>query len=238
MLDTTANAEVQTLLDTFAVEPGVFADMTAELPGEEALDGMKVDKALADHEWLAGDRYSIADAAFITRVQGLARAGDRAMPGDGPGLGVDQTGRRASGFDAPSAVDPGEGLQFGVLGDQRFRAEHETVTINFFIRNVTRHAHDLFLPFEQTQAQTLLSVFNIPLDRFLFTIDFFNAQVPKGRNDRRQKQQHRRDRGQRGKTILTVRCLTFPPPLPQHDGFELQGTGGGTACHHPLSVEE
>jgi hypothetical protein len=67
---------------------------------------------------------------------------------------------------------------------------------------LARHAHQLLLVLDQAQADLLLRDLGVALDRFGLALDFLIAQVPEGRNDGRQEQQHRGQRRQRGKAVL------------------------------------
>ena len=63
----------------------------------------------------------------------------------------------------------------------------------------------MLLALQQSQPQPLLRVFDIALDGFLFTVDFFQPQIAKGGNDGGQKQQHGSQRRQHRKAILSLR---------------------------------
>jgi hypothetical protein len=50
-------------------------------------------------------------------------------------------------------VDPGDGLQLGVLHHQRLGARHEFLGIHLLVGDVARQAHELLLALQQAQAQ-------------------------------------------------------------------------------------
>jgi len=54
--------------------------------------------------------------------------------------------------------------------------------------------------------------------RFLLALELLVAQVPEGGDDRRQEQQHRGERAERGVAILARRRLTPPPASEQSLG--------------------
>jgi hypothetical protein len=91
--------------------------------------------------------------------------------------------------------------------------------IHLLVGDVARQAHQLLLAFQQAQAHPLLGVFHVALDRFLFAFDLLQPQVPEGRHDGGQKQQHRRQRRQHGKAVLAVAigCATTAPPRPRRN---------------------
>ena len=66
-----------------------------------------------------------------------------------------------AGADAAALADPGDRLHFGVLADQAFGAAHKLCAFQLLIGQVTRNAHELFLPLQQPQAHTLLRVFHV-----------------------------------------------------------------------------
>jgi hypothetical protein len=61
-----------------------------------------------------------------------------------------------------------------------------------------RHADQQLLVLDQAQVDLLLRDLGVTLDGFGFALDFLVAQVPEGRNDGRQEQQHGEQRCQRG----------------------------------------
>ena len=67
---------------------------------------------------------------------------------------------------------------------------------------VARDANQRLLVLDQAQAQLLLGDFGIAFDGFGLTLDFFVAQIPEGRNDGRQEEQHRQQGPERGEAIL------------------------------------
>jgi hypothetical protein len=76
------------------------------------------------------------------------------------------------------------------------------------------HADQGFLVLDQAQPDLLLRDLGIALDGFGLPLDFLIAQVPEGRNDGSQKEQHREQRRQRGEAVLT-RGRLAPPPAPE-----------------------
>ena len=129
-------------------------------------------------------------------------------------LGGMHAGPGVSCLEAAPVVEPADRLQFGELADQRLGAAGELCCVDFMIGRVARHAHQLLLTLQQAQPKTLLGVLDIVLDRLLLTADFFGAQIPKGRHDGRQEQQHGGQRGQHRERVLQGRRLTSPPAAP------------------------
>ena len=149
-----------------------------------------------------------------------------------------QAGSGVGGFDAFAVIDPAQTLQVRVLVDQRFCAKMKLVGIYFMVGDVPRDPHELFLALKQPQSQPLLGVFDVPLNRLVFAVDFFQPEVGKRRNDRCKKKQYCRQWGQNGKTILPVRVETPPPtPDPLRRGY-FQCTVRGRVNRHKLSVGE
>ena len=64
-------------------------------------------------------------------------------------------------------------MQLGVLVDERFSLASEVIGIQLVVGQLAGHAHQLFLALQQAQAQLLLGVFDIAVDRFLFALQLF-----------------------------------------------------------------
>jgi len=103
----------------------------------------------------------------------------------------------------------------------------------------------------QAQPDLLLGDLGVALHRSLLTLQFLIAQVPEGRDDRREEEQHRHQRAQRGVAVLAGRRLAAPPAPEQAlrpafrgfrggrdvvDGLHLRIIGGRAfrAGHRPL----
>ncbi|MNN69164.1 hypothetical protein D3C81_1849290 [compost metagenome] len=123
-------------------------------------------------------------------------------------------GRGLAGADALLVVDPADGLEFGVLGDQRFAAARKVASAQILVGQIARDAHQLFLALQQAQAHALLGVFHVAAQGFLLALDLFSAQIPEGRHDGRQKHQYGGQRGQGGKTVLSRGRQAAPPAAP------------------------
>jgi hypothetical protein len=126
------------------------------------------------------------------------------------------------GADLTTIVDPGDGLELGVLADQGFRALVELRALHVLVGQVARDAHELFLALQQAQAHTLLGVFQIAAQRLLLALAFFHAQVPERRHDGRHEQKNGRQGGQGGKAVLPNRRQAAPPGAPALN----EGRGG------------
>ena len=138
-------------------------------------------------------------------------------------------GRRMAGAYALVLVYPADRLQLGVLGDQRFAAARKVAPTQLLVGDVARHAHQLLLAFEQAQAHALLGVFDIAAQCFLFALHFLHAQIPERDHDGRKKHQHRGQRRERGKTILSRGRQTAPPAAPPARGGN-DGVGQDVRC--------
>ena len=79
---------------------------------------------------------------------------------------------------------------------------HEFLGVHFLVGDVARQAHQLFLAFQQAQAQALLGVFHVALDGLLLAVDLLQAQVAEGGHDGGQEQQHGHQRRQHGEAVL------------------------------------
>jgi len=86
----------------------------------------------------------------------------------------------------------------------------------------SRDAHDLLLVLDQPQAHLLLGDLCVALDGLGLAFGLLVAQVPEGRNDRRQEQQHRGQRPQRHEAVLARRRLA-PPPASQQAALAAHG---------------
>ena len=161
------------------------------------------------------------------RVVALGVAGPQHLA-DGMLLRRVHAGRSISGLEAPSVVDPADGLQLRELADQRFRATDEFRSVDFVIRGIAGDAHQLLLAFEQAQPKALLGVFDIAPDRLLLTPDFLGPQIPESRDDGSQEQQDGGQRGQHGQRVLQRWSLPAPPPPPPRDGGRVDGTASGS----------
>lgn len=143
-------------------------------------------------------------------------------------LAAAQRGSGMAGADAFFFIDPGDGLQFGVLADQGFGLAHKTCAIHFLVGQIARDAHQLFLALQQPQAHALLGVFHIALEGFVFAFDLFCPQIPESRYDGRHEQQHGSQRCQCSKTVLPGRREVAPPRTPPVRG------GGQGGCRRGL----
>ncbi len=119
-----------------------------------------------------------------------------------------------AGPDTAVVVDPGDGLQFGVLADQPFRAGHEVRAFEILVGEVARDAHDLLLALQQAQAHALLRVLDVAAQRLLFALAFFGAQIPEGRHDRGEEHEHGSQRRQSRQAVLPGRRKAAPPGAP------------------------
>ncbi|MPM95976.1 hypothetical protein SDC9_143132 [bioreactor metagenome] len=150
----------------------------------------------------------------IRRVAGADRLTHHAQ------LVAGERGRCVAGADSHALVDPGDGLQLGVLADQRLGAAIELDAVQVLIGQIARNAHHLFLALKQAQAHTLLCVFHIAFECFLLPIDFLRAQIPERNDDGSEKHQHGDQGGQRRKAVLPVGRQAAPPSTPPtHWGF-------------------
>ena len=61
------------------------------------------------------------------------------------------------------------------------------------------------MPFQQTQAQALLGIFDIAGNGLLLAVNFFNPKVAKSGNDSRQKQNDRKKRPEGDEAVLPGR---------------------------------
>jgi hypothetical protein len=113
-----------------------------------------------------------------------------------------ERGGGMTGADAPLVIDPGDGLELGILADQGFGPAHKLGVIHVLIGQVARNAHQLFLAFQQAQAHALLGVFHVALEGFVFALHLLGPQIPEGCHDGRHEQQHGRQGRQRRKPIL------------------------------------
>jgi hypothetical protein len=107
-----------------------------------------------------------------------------------------------AGADFPALVNPGDGLQLGVLADQSLGPVDEFGPLQFLVRQVAGDAHQLLLPLQQPQPHPLLRIFHVTAKGFLLALGLFCAQIPKRRHDGSQKHQHGRQRRQGGKPVL------------------------------------
>jgi hypothetical protein len=76
----------------------------------------------------------------------------------------------------------------------------------------------LLLPLQHPQPESLLGVFDIPLNGLLFAVDFLNSQIAKRHHNGRQKQQHSSQWRKHSKAVLTLGCLKPPPPINPLEG--------------------
>jgi hypothetical protein len=147
-----------------------------------------------------------------------------------------QAGGRVGALDAPALVDPAQALEFGVLVDHGLGTQMEFLQAQLRVRDIACNTHELFLALQQTQAQALLGVLDIPFHGFLLAVDLLQAQVTKGRNDGGKKQHHGCQRRKHGQPVLALRGQ-MPPPAP--DAFRrrdvLFACGWGV-CGHGRSV--
>ena len=91
----------------------------------------------------------------------------------------------------------------------------ELVAIDRTCDDFSRDPDQLLLVFYQPQPDLLLGYFGITFYRFLFPLEFLIAQIPKGRDDRREKQQYGDKGPQRGETVLAGSRLPPPPAAVQ-----------------------
>ena len=130
-----------------------------------------------------------------------------------------------------------------VLVNQRFSPSYEFFGVDLTVCRFSRQPYQLVLPLQQPQADLLLGVLHIALQRLMFALHFFQTQVAERCNDGGQKQQHRGHWGQHGKAVLLVGRLAAPPRAPPVDGgfgaiSWRQGRRGRGTRLHPSSVEE
>jgi hypothetical protein len=129
---------------------------------------------------------------------------------------------RAARKAASAAVSlPSAGSEVGDLGAFAREARsllQELVAVDRARDDLARDAHQLLLVLDQAQADLLLRHLAVALDRFLLTLEFLIAQVPKRQDDGREEEHHRDQRTQRGETILARRGLAPPPAAEQSFG--------------------
>ena len=99
--------------------------------------------------------------------------------------------------------------------DQRLCLNHEGFRANFLVGNIAGDSHKLLLALKQAQPQPLLGVFHIASDGLLFAVYFFNSQIAKRGNHRRQKKHHGQQRTQRNEAVLARWRLLMPPVAPK-----------------------
>ena len=102
----------------------------------------------------------------------------------------------------------------------------ELFHIEFPVGDLAGDTHQLLLALQQAQAQSLLRVFDIPVDGFLFAVDLFDAQVAKGGHDGCQKQQNGCQWRQHGEAVLAL-GWSFRHQLPKrcHKVSSIGSTG-------------
>ena len=99
---------------------------------------------------------------------------------DCPQLAGGQAGGTETRFDAPLSINPAQALQLRVLIDDDLGPTNKLLAIEIPVGNFTGDPHQLFLAFQQAQAKTLLRVFHVAFDGFLFPVHFFQVQISKG----------------------------------------------------------
>jgi hypothetical protein len=116
---------------------------------------------------------------------------------------------------APALVDPGDGLQLGVLADQGLGALFTNSSrLQLLVGDVAGNAHQLFLALQQAQAQALLGVFHVARRASCSRSASSSAQVPERRHDGGQKHHHRSQGCQGGKPVLARGRQAAPPLAP------------------------
>ncbi|CAM3914362.1 hypothetical protein ACAN107058_19800 [Paracidovorax anthurii] len=177
------------------------------------------------------------DAEGVGRVAALEHLAGHAQLAAGHG------GRRVAGADAAAIVDPGDGLQLGVLADEPFRAGDEVGALQVLVREIACDTHDLLLPLQQAQAHPLLGVLHVAPQGLLFALGLLGAQVPERRHDGGEEHQHGGERGQGREAVLPGGREAAPPGAPPAGGRDhhgrLRGNGGrGGGVVHAASVGE
>ena len=110
--------------------------------------------------------------------------------------------RKISRLETASGIHPCHRQQLWVLIDQSLGLCRELCWVNFLVRNVARHAHQLLLPLQQPKSQTLLSVFNVPFESLLLAIGLLQPQVAKSGDNGRQKQYNGQQGAEHEETVL------------------------------------
>jgi hypothetical protein len=138
-------------------------------------------------------------------------------------------GARFQRGDAAAHVDPADRQQLGVLGHQRLGAAVELRRQHLAVGDVARQAHHLLLALQQAQAQALLGVFDVALERLLLAARLLDAQVAEHRQDDHHEQQHRQ---QRRHVHPAVGAQQRPavPPVPRGLGSVGRRVHGGGYC--------
>ena len=99
-------------------------------------------------------------------------------------------------------AEPGDVGQLRPLPGKGLGLGRELMGVNLPRDHLARDAHQLLLVLDQAQADLLLRDLGVTLDRLGLAFDFLVAQVPEGRNDGGQEQQHRDQGPERGQPVL------------------------------------
>ena len=131
-------------------------------------------------------------------------------------------------------IHPANGQQLGILGHQGLGPAGELRGHHLAVGNVARQPHQLLLALQQAQAQALLGVFDVALERFLLAAHLLQTQIAEGREDDHHEQQHR----QQGRHMQpAVGAQQRPALAPAADGVGQGADGcGATERLHPESV--
>ena len=161
----------------------------------------------------------------LSRLEQLARH---------PQLLAGQRGRRMAGANLSALINPGDGLQFGVLADEGLGPVHKFRTLQLLVGDVAGNAHQLFLAFQQAQANPLLRIFHVTAKGFLLALGLLRAQIPERGHDGGQKHHHSSQGCQGGKPVLARGRKAAPPLAPpacgRGNGRWLGGCCGLWAC--------
>ena len=148
-------------------------------------------------------------------------------------------GRGVAGLDAAAVVDPGDGLQLGVLARPCDSARPMNSSGRSPVGDVARDAHQLLLPLEQAQAHALLGVLDVALDRLPA-----RARFPRARKYQKADTMAARNSktAASGASIATAvlqhRRLAAPPAAPPGQGRGVHGSCGQAATGQQEGMAE